>query len=55
MEIDSSSLSRCSAEHQKVYTDWFTLADSDGDGRITGGDAKNFFVMSGLSGHDLKQ
>ncbi|KAJ9551316.1 hypothetical protein OSB04_015361 [Centaurea solstitialis] len=55
MEIDSASISRCSVEHQKIYKIWFTAADSDGDGRITGGDALNFFVMSNLSRQDLKQ
>ncbi|KVI02296.1 hypothetical protein Ccrd_019419 [Cynara cardunculus var. scolymus] len=55
MEIDSAAISRCSTEHQKIYKIWFSAADSDGDGRITGGDATNFFVMSNLSRQDLKQ
>ncbi|KAF5801571.1 putative EF-hand domain pair protein [Helianthus annuus] len=42
MEIDSSAISRCSVEHQKIYTEWFSVADSDGDGRVTGVDATNF-------------
>jgi hypothetical protein len=28
---------------------------ADGDGRVTGADAANFFAMSGLSRADLKQ
>ncbi|KAJ0801857.1 putative EH domain-containing protein [Helianthus annuus] len=55
MEIDSSAISRCSVEHQKIYTEWFSVADSDGDGRVTGVDATNFFVMSNLARPDLKQ
>uniref|UniRef100_A0A7N0UXH1 Uncharacterized protein n=1 Tax=Kalanchoe fedtschenkoi TaxID=63787 RepID=A0A7N0UXH1_KALFE len=55
MEIGSSSIGNCSKEHQKIYQDWFLVADSDGDGRITGNDATKFFSMSNLSRHDLKQ
>lgn len=55
MEIDSAPISRCSKEHQKIYQEWFSFADSDGDGRITGGDATKFFAMSNLSRQDLKQ
>ncbi|KAK9077579.1 hypothetical protein SSX86_005916 [Deinandra increscens subsp. villosa] len=55
MEIDSSAISRCSVENQKIYTEWFNVADSDGDGRVTGVDATNFFVMSNLARQDLKQ
>lgn len=55
MEIDSAPISRCSKEHQKIYQEWFTYADSDGDGRITGGDAIKFFSMSNLPRQDLKQ
>uniref|UniRef100_A0A453ST30 EH domain-containing protein n=1 Tax=Aegilops tauschii subsp. strangulata TaxID=200361 RepID=A0A453ST30_AEGTS len=47
--------SSCSKEHQKIYRDWFALADSDGDGRITGPDAIKFFAMSSLPRADLKQ
>ncbi|KAL0443336.1 UNVERIFIED_CONTAM: EH domain-containing protein 1 [Sesamum latifolium] len=35
MEIDSAPISRCSKDHQKIYQDWFSFADSDGDGRLT--------------------
>lgn len=28
MEIDSAPISRCSKEHQKVYQEWFSYADS---------------------------
>ncbi|KAK4398561.1 EH domain-containing protein 1 [Sesamum angolense] len=54
MEIDSAPISRCSKEHQKIYQDWFSFADSDGDGRLTGGDAIKFFAMSNLPRQDLK-
>lgn len=54
MEIDSAPISRCSKEHQKIYQEWFSCADSDGDGRLTGGDATKFFSMSGLPRQDLK-
>ncbi|XP_022876900.1 EH domain-containing protein 1-like [Olea europaea var. sylvestris] len=55
MEIDSSPISRCSKENQKIYQEWFSFADSDGDGRLTGADATKFFAMSNLPRHDLKQ
>ncbi|KAL7212324.1 hypothetical protein ACSBR2_015079 [Camellia fascicularis] len=55
MEITSGPISSCSKEHQKIYQDWFSLADSDGDGRITGNDATKFFAMSNLSRPELKQ
>ncbi|KAI3755892.1 hypothetical protein L1987_55701 [Smallanthus sonchifolius] len=55
MEIDSAAISRCSVEHQKIYNEWFNVADSDGDGRVTGADATNFFVMSNIARQDLKQ
>ncbi|KAG2648624.1 hypothetical protein PVAP13_1NG020100 [Panicum virgatum] len=45
----------CSKEHQRIYAEWFALADPDGDGRVTGADATSFFGMSGLSRADLKQ
>lgn len=54
MEIDSAPISRCSKEHQKIYQEWFSCADSDGDGRLTGGDATKFFSMSSLPRQDLK-
>ncbi|CAM8954544.1 unnamed protein product [Rhodiola kirilowii] len=53
MEIASrSSLGK---DHQKIYQEWFLIADSDGHGRITGNDATKFFSMSNLSRQDLKQ
>lgn len=55
MEIDSAPISRCSKENQKIYQEWFTFADSDGDGRLTGADATKFFAHSNLPRHDLKQ
>ncbi|CDO98110.1 unnamed protein product [Coffea canephora] len=45
----------CSKDHQKIYQDWFNLADSDGDGRLTGNDATKIFAMSNLSRPELKQ
>ncbi|XP_075482088.1 EH domain-containing protein 1-like [Primulina tabacum] len=54
MEIDSAPITRCSKEHQNIYQQWFSFADSDGDGRLTGGDATKFFSMSNLSRQDLK-
>ncbi|KAI4390085.1 hypothetical protein MLD38_002233 [Melastoma candidum] len=55
MEFSHLSTSSCSKENQKVFQDWFTFADSDGDGRITGNDAIKFFAMSNLPREDLKQ
>ncbi|XP_021766811.1 EH domain-containing protein 1-like [Chenopodium quinoa] len=55
MEISTGPISTCSKEHQKIYQQWFPVADSDGDGRITGNDATKFFSMSNLSRSDLKQ
>ncbi|XP_058210100.1 EH domain-containing protein 1 isoform X5 [Rhododendron vialii] len=55
MEFDSAPISKCSKEHQKIYEEWFTYADSDGDGRITGNDAIKFFSLSNLPRPDLKQ
>ncbi|CAO2842467.1 unnamed protein product [Amaranthus hypochondriacus] len=55
MEIVNGPISSCSKEHQKVYQQWFAVADSDGDARITGNDAIKFFAMSNLSRSDLKQ
>ncbi|XP_059443274.1 EH domain-containing protein 1 [Corylus avellana] len=55
MEIASIPITSCSKENQKIYQEWFSCADSDGDGRITGNDATKFFAMSNLSRQDLKQ
>ncbi|CAI9787809.1 unnamed protein product [Fraxinus pennsylvanica] len=55
MEIDLAPINRCSKEHQKIYQEWFSFADSDGDGRLTGNDATKFFNMSNLPREDLKQ
>ncbi|KAL1556249.1 EH domain-containing protein 1 [Salvia divinorum] len=55
MEIDSVPISRCSKEHQKIYQNWFSCADSDGDGRLTGADATKFFSLSNIPRQDLKQ
>ncbi|KAJ6830021.1 EH domain-containing protein 1-like [Iris pallida] len=50
-----SSPKGCSKEQQRLYLQWFSVADSDGDGRITGNDALKFFAMSNLSRAELKQ
>ncbi|RAL37776.1 hypothetical protein DM860_000470 [Cuscuta australis] len=55
MEIDAAPISRCSKEHLRIYKEWFSCADSDGDGRITGGDATKFFSLSNLPRQDLKK
>lgn len=55
MEIVAGPISSCSKEHELVYRQWFFVADSDGDGRITGNDATKFFSMSNLSRSELKQ
>ncbi|XP_017698109.2 EH domain-containing protein 2-like isoform X2 [Phoenix dactylifera] len=55
MGIVSSPISTCSRKHQKIYQEWFFLADSDGEGRITGNDAIEFFAMSKLSRPELQQ
>ncbi|KAL6010302.1 EH domain-containing protein 1 [Asimina triloba] len=55
MEIYSASTINCSREHQAIYQEWFSCADSDNDGRITGNDAIKFFSMSKLSRPELKQ
>ncbi|KAH7569416.1 hypothetical protein JRO89_XS06G0157700 [Xanthoceras sorbifolium] len=55
MEIPPAPISSCSKEHQRIYKEWFDIADSDGDGRITGNDATKFFAMSKLSRQELKQ
>lgn len=55
MEIAPSTITFCSKEHQKIYCEWFDIADSDGDGRITGNDATKFFALSKLPRQELKQ
>ncbi|KAJ4830654.1 EH domain-containing protein 1 [Turnera subulata] len=55
MEVVKGPLPSCSKEDQQIYKEWFHLADSDGDGRITGNDATKFFAMSNLSRQELKQ
>ncbi|KAI4374789.1 hypothetical protein MLD38_012742 [Melastoma candidum] len=56
MDLGGSSWTGgCSKENHKVYEEWFSYADSDGDGRITGNDAIKFFAMSNLPRQDLKQ
>ncbi|XWS18149.1 hypothetical protein CRYUN_Cryun32bG0017300 [Craigia yunnanensis] len=55
MEASPIPIGTCSKEHQKIYKDWFNIADSDGDGRVTGNDATKFLAMSKLSRQELKQ
>ncbi|CAB81094.1 AT4g05520 [Arabidopsis thaliana] len=56
METSSTiSIGSCLKEHQKIYKEWFNIADSDGDGRVSGNDATKFFAMSKLSRQELKQ
>ncbi|CAN6859849.1 unnamed protein product [Brassica oleracea] len=56
METSSEiSIGTCLKEHQKIYKEWFNVADSDGDGRVSGNDATKFFAMSKLSRQELKQ
>ncbi|KAM3201571.1 EH domain-containing protein 1 [Capsicum annuum] len=55
MEINSVPISSCSKDDQKIYQNWFTFADSDGDGRITGNDATKLFSLSNLSRPELKK
>lgn len=55
MEIAAGRIGTCSKEHEKIYQEWFSFADSDNDGRITGNDAIKFFGMSNLPRQDLKQ
>ncbi|CAK8532510.1 unnamed protein product [Lathyrus sativus] len=42
-------------QHINLYKQWFNLADSDGDGRVTENDATKFFALSTLSRPQLKQ
>ncbi|CAL5183966.1 unnamed protein product [Lathyrus oleraceus] len=44
-----------SKEETATYQEWFNLADSDGDGRISGNEATKFFALSNLSRSQLKQ
>ncbi|KAG4176974.1 hypothetical protein ERO13_A11G278200v2 [Gossypium hirsutum] len=55
MEIEAPRIGSCSKEHQKIYKEWFDVADSDNDGRVTGNNAISFLSMSNLSRQELKQ
>ncbi|XP_020959490.1 EH domain-containing protein 1 isoform X2 [Arachis ipaensis] len=55
MKTVSEWMDSCSKEQMQIYQQWFNLADSDGDGRITGNDATKFFALSNLSRPQLKQ
>ncbi|CAI8611691.1 unnamed protein product [Vicia faba] len=54
--ITVSDWIRSSSNQQiDLYKQWFNIADSDGDGRVTGNDATKFFALSTLSRPQLKQ
>ncbi|CAL5199563.1 unnamed protein product [Lathyrus oleraceus] len=54
--ITVSDWIRSSSNQQiDLYKQLFNLADSDGDGRVTGNDATKFFALSTLSRPQLKQ
>ncbi|KAK8664909.1 hypothetical protein V6N13_084678 [Hibiscus sabdariffa] len=55
MEASPTAIGSCSKEQQKIYRDWFNIADSDRDGRVTGNDATKFFALSKRSRQELKQ
>ncbi|PAN40653.1 hypothetical protein PAHAL_7G331200 [Panicum hallii] len=55
MGSDSSPKKWNLKEQRNTYLQWFSLADEDGDGRLTGNDALKFFAMSNLSKPELKQ
>ncbi|KAL6651592.1 hypothetical protein ACP70R_010517 [Stipagrostis hirtigluma subsp. patula] len=55
MGSDSSPKKWTLKEQRATYLQWFSFADDDGDGRLTGKDALKFFAMSNLSRDDLKQ
>ncbi|KAF8077548.1 hypothetical protein N665_1029s0008 [Sinapis alba] len=56
METSSAMfIGTCLKEHQKIYKEWFNIADSDGDRHVSGNDATKFFSMSKLSRQELKQ
>ncbi|KAM3343252.1 EH domain-containing protein 1-like [Capsicum galapagoense] len=55
MEFDTSPINRCSKRNEKIYQEWFSSADSDGDGHLIGKDATSFLAMSNLPREDLKQ
>ncbi|KAK7363794.1 hypothetical protein VNO77_05952 [Canavalia gladiata] len=55
MKTVSDWIHSCSKEQLKTYQEWFNLADSDGDGRVSGNDATKFFGLSNLPRSQLKQ
>ncbi|KAF0891028.1 hypothetical protein E2562_005122 [Oryza meyeriana var. granulata] len=55
MGSDSSPKKWGPKEQREAYLRLFSLADDDGDGRVTGKDALKFFAMSNLSRPELKQ
>jgi EH domain-containing protein 1 len=48
-----STSSSTASTIRAIYQNWFTIADSNGDGRVTGADAVSFFARSGLSQQSL--
>ncbi|WJX96930.1 EH domain-containing protein 1 [Trifolium repens] len=55
MKTVSDWIHSSSNEQINTYQQWFILADSDGDGRVSGNDATKFFALSNLSRPQLKQ
>ncbi|KAI5065316.1 hypothetical protein GOP47_0020011 [Adiantum capillus-veneris] len=55
MEVLVARNSNCAKQDEPLYKQWFQYADVDGDGRLTGPDAVDFFSHSKLSKEDLKQ
>ncbi|KAK3141206.1 hypothetical protein QOZ80_4BG0330810 [Eleusine coracana subsp. coracana] len=55
MGSDASPKKWTLKDQRDTYLKWFSLADDDGDGRLTGSDSLKFFAMSNLSRSELKQ
>lgn len=43
------------AVDERIYKQWFAIADTDQDGRLTGADAVKFFQRSGLTREQLSR
>jgi len=43
------------AVDERIYKQWFAIADTDQDGRLTGADAVKFFQRSGLAREQLSR
>ena len=53
LDTRMSSPTSTSSTIRAIYQNWFSIADSNGDGRVTGPDAVSFFARSGLSQQTL--